>query len=292
MARMLLSGKARLAGVIGWPIGHSLSPRLHGYWIERHGLDAAYVPLAVAPADVEAAFALLPRLGFLGWNVTLPHKEAAFRLVDAHAPSALRARSVNTVLVEAHGRTRGLSTDGSGFIANLRQQAPGWRAEAGPVTLLGTGGAARPVAVALLDAGVPALRLANRTARRAEALAEDLRAMFPLAGIEVAAWPDRAAALDAATACVNCSSLGMQGQPALELPLDALPPDSPVVDLVYVPLETELLRAARLRGNPAVDGLGMLIQQAVPGFRHWGGVEPEVDASTRAVLLQALAERR
>lgn len=288
---MLLSGKARLAGVVGWPIGHSLSPRLHGHWIERHGLDAAYVPLAVAPDDVEAAFALLPRLGFRGWNVTLPHKEAAFRLVHERDLSAERTGSVNTVLVYADGRTRGYSTDGAGFMANLRQQAPGWRAEAAPAVLLGTGGAARAVAVALLDAGVPGLRLANRTAARAEALAAALRALFPAVGIACVAWDQRAAALDGAGLCVNGSSLGMHGQPPLDLALDALPVASPVADLVYVPLETGLLQAARRRGHPAVDGLGMLIQQAVPGFRHWGGVEPRVDASTAAVLLQALAER-
>jgi shikimate dehydrogenase len=288
---MLLSGKARLAGVMGWPVGHSLSPRLHGHWIERHGLDAAYVPLPTRPEDVEAAFRLLPRLGLLGWNVTLPHKEAAFRLVGERHVSAQRTGSVNTVLVYADGLTRGYSTDGEGFLANLRHQAPGWRAEAGPAALIGTGGAARAVAVALLDAGLPALRLANRTAARALELAGDLRAMFPDGAVEPVAWEERAAALDGAALCVNCSSLGMQGQPPLDLALDALPAASPVADLVYVPLETALLRAARARGHPAVDGLGMLVRQAVPGFRHWGGIEPTVDAATTAVLLEALARR-
>jgi shikimate dehydrogenase len=288
---MLLSGKARLAGVMGWPIGHSLSPRLHGHWILRHDLDAAYVPLAVAPADLAAAFALLPRLGFLGWNVTLPHKEAAFRLVGERDVTAERTGSVNTVLVYADGRTRGYSTDGEGFLANLRRRAPGWRAESGPAALIGAGGAARAVAVALLDAGVPGLRLANRTPERAEALAAELRAMFPAAAIGLAAWPERHAMLEGAALCVNCSSLGMQGQPPLDLALDALPLASPVADLVYVPLDTGLLRDARRRGHPVVDGLGMLIRQAVPGFRHWGGIEPTVDDATAAVLLEALARR-
>lgn len=288
---MLLSGKATLAGVMGWPIGHSLSPRLHGHWILRHGLDAAYVPLAVSPDDVAAAFALLPRLGFSGWNVTLPHKEAAFRLVDERDVGAERTGSVNTVLVYADGRTRGYSTDGEGFLANLRHQAPTWRPQAGPAALVGTGGATRAVAVALLDAGVPSLRLANRTASRAEELAGELRGLFPAAAMEVVGWAGRHAMLDGAALCVNGSSLGMKGQPPLDLDLDALPLASPVADLVYVPLETDLLAAARRRGHPAVDGLGMLIRQAVPGFRHWGGTEPTVDEATSEVLLEALASR-
>lgn len=288
---MLISGKARLAGVIGWPIGHSLSPRLHGFWLERHGIDGAYVPLAVRPDDLALAFRALPRLGFLGWNVTIPHKAAAFRLVEARDLSAERTGVVNTVMVDADGRTRGSSTDGPGFLANLRAQAPAWRPEAGPAALLGTGGGARAVAVALLDAGVPALRLTNRTPARARALAQALKSMFPEAAVELVPWPERAAALAGAALCVNGTSLGMAGQPPLELDLAALPPTSPVADLVYVPLETALLAAARARGHPVVDGLGMLLHQAVPGFAHWGGVTPEVDVATRAMLLDALQAR-
>ena len=288
---MLLSGKARLAGVIGWPVGHSLSPRLHGHWLQRHGIDGAYLPLPVRPDDIELAFRALPRLGFLGWNVTLPHKEAAFRLVDGHDPSALRTGVVNTVMVDADGRTRGYSTDGGGFLANLRAQAPGWRPQAGPAVLVGCGGAARAVAVALLDAGVPALRLTNRTVDRALALKEVLERDFPAAAIALLPWEARAAALEGAALCVNTTSLGMKGQPPLDLDLSALPLASPVADLVYVPLETELLAAARRRGHPVVDGLGMLLHQAVPGFAHWGGVTPEVDAAARGVLLEALQAR-
>ena len=288
---MLLSGKARLAGVIGWPVGHSLSPRLHGHWLQRHGIDGAYLPLPVRPDDIELAFRALPRLGFLGWNVTLPHKEAAFRLVDGHDPSALRTGVVNTVMVDADGRTRGYSTDGGGFLANLRAQASGWRPQAGPAVLVGCGGAARAVAVALLDAGVPELRLTNRTADRALALKEVLERDFPAAAIALLPWEARAAALEGAALCVNTTSLGMKGQPPLDLDLSALPLASPVADLVYVPLETELLAAARRRGHPVVDGLGMLLHQAVPGFAHWGGVTPEVDAAARGVLLEALQAR-
>jgi shikimate dehydrogenase len=289
---MLITGRARLAGVLGFPVGHSLSPRLHGYWLERYAIDGAYVPLAVAPADLELAFRALPKLGFLGWNVTLPHKEAACRLVDELDGSAIRAGVVNTIRVDAAGRTRGYSTDGYGFLANLRAEVAGWRAGEGPVVLVGTGGASRAVAQALLEAGCTRLRLTNRTRARAEKLAADLRGQGGNPKIEVWSWQARHDALAGASLCVNCSSLGMTGQPPLELDLGALPLQSPVVDLVYVPLETGLLAAARQRGHPVVDGLGMLIWQAVPGFSYWGGVEPAVDEATRRVLLEALAPTR
>jgi shikimate dehydrogenase len=288
---MPISGRARLAGVMGWPVGHSLSPCLHGHWLERHGIDGAYVPLAVRPEDLALAFRALPRLGFLGWNVTIPHKEAAFRLVDVREPSAERVGVVNTVMVDADGRTRGSSSDGPGFLMSLRAQAPGWRPETGPAALIGTGGGARAVAVALLEAGVPGLRLSNRTAERARALALTLKRLFPAAAVELVPWAERSAALEGASLCVNCTSLGMAGQPPLALDLAALPRASPVADLVYVPLETPLLAAARARGHPVVDGLGMLLYQAVPGFAHWGGLVPEVDEASRAVLLEALRAR-
>jgi shikimate dehydrogenase len=275
---------------MGWPVAHSLSPALHGHWFARHGIDGAYVPLPVRPEDVELAFRALPRLGFLGWNVTIPHKEAAYRLVDERDAAAGRMRAVNTVLVGEGGRLLGRNTDGSGFLASLRAQAPGWRPAAGPAVLLGTGGAARAVATALLDAGVPALRLANRTRERAAALVEELRPTFA-APVGVVAWGERAAALDGAALLVNATSLGMAGQPPLEVALDDLPPGAVVADIVYVPLETDLLARARARGNPVVDGLGMLLHQAVPGFAHWGGVEPAADAAVRSRLLEALARR-
>jgi shikimate dehydrogenase len=284
---VLLSGKARLAGVIGWPVGHSLSPRLHGHWLERHGIDGAYLPLPVRPEDVELAFHALPRLGFWGWNVTVPHKEAAFRLVDERDAAAERMGAVNTVLVLEGGRTRGLNTDGIGFLANLRAQAPAWSAAAGPAVILGAGGAARAVGVALLQAGVPSLRLTNRTPERAVALARELKALG--APVEPLPWAEREAALSGAALLVNATSLGMTGQPPLELRLDRLPAEAVVADLVYVPLETSLLAAARARGHTLVEGLGMLLHQAVPGFAHWGGVVPEVDEALRGCLLEALA---
>ncbi|MDX6750685.1 shikimate dehydrogenase [Geminicoccaceae bacterium 1502E] len=286
---MLASGGARVAGVMGWPVRHSLSPRLHGFWFERHGIDGLYVPLPVRPEDLADAFRVLPRLGLSGWNVTLPHKEAALRLVDEHDPAALRMGAVNTVLVLEDGRTRGLNTDGYGFLANLEESAPGWREQAGAAVLVGTGGATRAVAWALHGAGRRQLRLVNRTPAKAESLAGELAAAG--AEVEVMAWEERAAALEGACLLVNGTSLGMSGQPALDLPLEALPRQAVVSDLVYVPLETDLLRQARERGNRAVDGLDMLLHQAVPGFTHWGGTVPAVDAALRACLLEALAAR-
>ena len=279
---MLLSGKARIAGVMGWPVGHSRSPRLHGHWFQRYGIDGTYIPLPVRPEDVEPAFRALPRLGFRGWNVTVPHKEAAARLVDELDPAARRIGAVNTVLVLEDGRTRGLNTDGAGFLANLRQQAPQWRAEGGPVVVLGAGGSARAVATALLDAGVPALRLVNRTVARAAQLAAELKGLGPIAS---AGWDDLEHALADAALLVNCTSLGMTGQQPLEIELEALDPRAVVADLVYAPLETGLLAAAKRRGSPTVEGLGMLLHQAVPGFTHWGGHVPEVDDALRAAVL-------
>lgn len=289
---MRITGAARVAGVMGWPIVHSLSPVLHGYWFEHHGIDGAYVPLAVRPGDAVAAIRALPKLGFLGCNVTQPHKEAAFAAVDWRDPVATRMGVVNTVTVQPDGILHGTSTDGAGFLANLAEQVPSWRAGQGPAVLLGTGGAARAVAITLLDAGVPGLRLVNRTLEKAQALANDLRAMFPERVIDCVAWQERADALEGAGLLVQATSLGMKDQPELEISLAALPADAPVADLVYVPLETGLLAQARAKGHPVVDGLGMLLHQAVPGFAHWGGVTPRVDAETRRVVLDVLRSRR
>ena len=284
------TGRARVAGVVGWPVGHSLSPLLHGYWLERYGIDGAYVPLPVRPDDLPLAFDSLPKLGFLGWNVTLPHKEAAFRLVDERDVATERMGAVNTVFVLPDGRTLGLNTDGYGFLANLRERAPGWRPGDGPCALLGAGGAARAVAVALLEAGLPELRVVNRTRDRAEALALELQRLFAKP-IRALGWQEHQRFLEGAALCVNATSLGMTGQPALDLDLAVLPETALVIDLVYVPLETMLLRRARERGHCVVDGLGMLLHQAVPGFAHWGGARPEVDDGLRAHLLTILRAR-
>jgi shikimate dehydrogenase len=278
---MIVSGKARLAGVLGWPVGHSRSPRLHGYWLERHGIDGAYVPLAVRPEDFEAAFRALPLLGFAGANVTVPHKEAALRLADVVEPLAGRIGAVNTLVVLADGRIEGRNTDAFGFLENLSRGAPAWVVASSPAVVIGAGGAARAVCAALQDAGVPEIRLVNRTLDRAAALAAELGAP-----IHAVAWGERAACLDGAGLLVNTTTLGMTGQSPLELDLSALAPTAVVNDIVYAPLETDLLARARARGNPVVDGLGMLLWQAVPGFEAWFRVRPEVTNELRRFVLE------
>ncbi len=230
------------------------------------------------------ALSALPALGFAGVNLTIPHKEAAVSLVDRLSPRAQRIRAVNTVVVEADGMLSGDNTDGFGFIAALSESQVGWRAEAGPAVVLGAGGAARAVSVALLDAGVPEVRLLNRTPERARALADELGG-----SVHAVDWTARAAALDGAALLVNTTSLGMRGQPPLVLTLDALPRTALVTDVVYTPLITPLLALAQARGNPVVDGLGMLLHQARPGFRAWFGVDPEVDDDLRAAVAAGLS---
>ena len=273
---MIISGKARLAGVMGWPVGHSRSPRLHGYWLDRYGIDGAYVPLAVPPERIVEAIRALPALGFRGANVTVPHKEAALRAVDRIDGVARRIGAVNTLVVGDDGTIEGRNTDAYGFLANLREGAPGWRPTAGPALVLGAGGAARAVVAALTDAGVPEIRLHNRTVAKAEAVARDLGGP-----VTVTATPD----LAGIALLVNTTTLGMAGQPPLELDFAQLPADAVVTDIVYTPLVTPLLTAARSRGNPIVDGLGMLLHQAVPGFEAWFGCRPEVTAELRATVL-------
>ena len=277
---MSLSGKARLAVVIGWPVSHSRSPRLHGYWLDRLGIDGAYVPLPVAPGDLEAVIRALPRMGFRGANLTVPHKEAVMALLDEVEPLARRIGAVNTVVVADDGRLVGRNTDAFGFLENLRRGAPDWRPEDGPAMVIGAGGAARAVIAALVDAGVPDIRLANRGRDRALHLAGDIGGP-----VTVVDWTDRSVALSGAALLVNTTTLGMTGQPALDLALDALPATAVVNDIVYVPLDTDLLARARARGNPVVDGLGMLLWQAVPGFEAWFGVRPDIDDELRAFVL-------
>ncbi len=278
---MILSGRAKVAGVMGWPVSHSRSPRLHGHWLERHGIDGAYVPLPVAPENFEQALRTLAMLGFHGANITLPHKEAALRVVDEVDPLARRIGAVNTVVVQEGGDLWGGNSDAYGFIANLRDRAPQWRPDRGPAVVLGAGGAARAVIVGLQDEGVGDIRLVNRTRQRADDLVRQLAGPGELTAID---WEDRAAALSDAALLVNTTSLGMSGQPPLDIPLHDLPTAAVVCDIVYVPLETSLLSAARRRGNVAVDGLGMLLHQAVPGFEAWFGVRPVVDGDLRRLI--------
>jgi shikimate dehydrogenase len=277
-----LSGRAKLAGVFGWPVAHSRSPRLHGYWLERHAIDGAYLPFAVRPENLAAALKALPVLGLRGVNLTVPHKEAALGLVDRASEEARRIGAVNTIVVDGDGRLEGRNTDGYGFLAHLKASAPGWQPESGPAVLLGAGGAARAIAVALIEAGVPEVRLVNRTAERAAGLAKALGG-----NIVPVPWQDRNLALAGAALLVNSTTLGMVGQPPLDIELSRLPRQAPVYDIVYAPLETPLLAAARARGHACIDGIGMLLHQARPGFAAWFGVTPEVTPALRRFVEEA-----
>ncbi|MDZ4737980.1 MAG: shikimate dehydrogenase [Rhodospirillaceae bacterium] len=276
----MLTGKARLAGVIGWPVGHSRSPALHGFWLREHGIDGAYVPLAVRPENLKSALAGLAALGFRGANVTVPHKEAALSLVDRASDTALRIGAVNTITVAEDGTLEGNNTDAFGFLENLREAQPGWRAATGAAAVIGAGGAARAIAVALANEGAPEIRIVNRTKERADRLVQEIGR--PLVAID---WANRAAALVDVSLLVNATTQGMSGEQPLDLDLARLPTNALVNDIVYVPLETGLLAAARARGNRIVDGLGMLLHQARPGFAAWFGVEPKVTPALREAVL-------
>jgi shikimate dehydrogenase len=276
----ILSGNARLAGITGWPVGHSRSPRLHGFWLERHGIDGAYVPLRIEPAHFPAAIRGLMRSGFAGVNVTIPHKVAAFAISDTVEDSARRAGAVNTLVFE-NGRIKGSNTDGWGFLENLRSS--GVDPATGPALILGAGGSTRAIAAALLDLGVN-VTIANRTRARSEQLAAELP------GLAVINWDARGIALPDHALLVNTTSLGMIGHDPLEIDLDRAANGLTVADIVYVPLETPLLAAARARRMRCIDGLGMLLYQAVPGFRTWFGVDPTVDEALRRFVAADLLE--
>jgi shikimate dehydrogenase len=279
---MSLTGAAKLGGVMGWPIAHSRSPRIHGYWLAQYGIDGTYVPLAIHPDHLTETFSVLPKVGFRGWNITLPHKETALRLVHAVTPAAERIGAVNTVTVQPDGSLSGDNSDAFGFLAHLDQTASGW-SKTKPAVVLGAGGAARAVCFALLQAGVPEIRLTNRTLDRAEALAAANGAT-----VRAEPWQTRDDLMAGAGLLVNTTSLGMHGQPPLDVRLDALPADAVVNDIVYVPLETPLLAQARARGLRVVDGLGMLLHQARPGFERWFGHRPEVTPALYAAIVKDL----
>lgn len=268
-----------LAGVMGWPIAHSRSPKIHNHWIAQYGLEGAYVPLPVAPGTLGQALRALAPLGFAGCNLTIPHKEAALEFMDRVEPAAARIGAINCVVVELDGSLTGKNYDGFGFIASLHAAAPKWRAEAAPAVVIGAGGGARAIVAGLIDAGAKEIRLFNRTPERARVLAADF-------GPAVSAhrWEARSAGLAGAGLLVNTTSQGMIGQPPLEISLDALPSSALVSDIVYAPLETPLLAAARRQGLATVDGLGMLLHQARPAFRDWSGAMPEVTPALRALV--------
>ena len=271
---------APLAGVIGMPIAHSRSPRLHGYWLERYGLAGHYVPIPVMPEHLAEVLRMMPRMGFVGANVTIPHKEAVLTLADTVTDRAALIGAANTLIFRPDGKIHADNTDGYGFIANLRQHAPDWVPAAGPAAVIGAGGAARAVVASLLDSGVTELRIANRTKLRAE----QIKAEFG-ARVVVYDWAQLGNMLDGAATVVNATSLGMEGKQPLRIPLDALSPDALATDLVYTPLMTPFLTEAQARGCRVVDGLGMLLHQAAPGFERWFGHRPEVDDETRRLIL-------
>ncbi|MDJ0450165.1 shikimate dehydrogenase [Methylocystis sp. JR02] len=272
-----------LAGVMGWPIGHSRSPKIHNHWFAQYGLKGAYVPLKVEPARLETALRALPALGFAGCNLTIPHKEAALAVLDHIEANAARIGAVNCVVVESDGSLTGKNYDGYGFVASLYEAAPKWQAASGPCIVIGAGGAARAIISGLIDAGAKEIRLFNRTRARAEKIAADFGA--PVAAYS---WEERHEALAGAGLLVNATSQGMVGQEPLDLSLDALPTTALVADIVYAPLETPLLAAARRMGATPVDGLGMLLHQARPAFRDWTGTMPDVTPALRALIVADL----
>lgn len=269
-----------LAGVIGFPIGHSKSPILHGYWLRELGIQGYYVPLSMSQAEFVGGLRSLAKLGFKGVNITRPHKISALGLADSVTDRAALIGAANTLTFKDNGTISADNTDGYGFIQNLRQNAPGWEARSGPALVLGAGGAARAVVSALLSEGVTELRLSNRTRGRADMLADQFGAK-----VEVVDWNRASDAMDGAATIVNTTSLGMVGQPELPVVLDAAPLTSVVTDIVYAPLVTKFLAAAQERGLQTVDGLGMLLHQGVPGFENWFGQRPEVTAGLRDAVL-------
>ncbi|GHC51737.1 shikimate dehydrogenase [Neogemmobacter tilapiae] len=271
-----------LAGIIGSPVNFSRSPYLHGFWLKRYGIKGHYVHLDIGQADLAEALKMMPRMGFVGANVTIPHKETVLKLADSVTDRAALIGAANTLVFKKDGKVLADNTDGLGFIANLRQNAPHWNPAAGPAAVLGAGGGARAVIAALIEVGVPEIRLANRTRGRAENLRHDFGAK-----VHVVDWTEAGEMLDGAVTVVNTTSMGMSGKADFTVPLDGISSKAVVTDLVYVPLMTDFLAAAKARGAHTVDGLGMLLHQAVPGFERWFGQKPVVDEETRQAVLLA-----
>lgn len=270
-----------LAGVIGHPIAHSKSPRLHGHWLQRYGIRGHYIPMDVSSNNLAHVLNVLPMTGFRGVNVTIPHKEAVLDLADVISDRAALIGAANTLTFQSDGKLHADNTDGVGFIANLKRNAPDWTPAEGPALVLGAGGAARAIVAALLHERVPSILLANRTRARADAL----KAHFG-GKIEVVDWNHVPHRIAEATTLINTTSLGMEGKEELKLTLDGLTGQTLVTDIVYTPLQTNLLANAAAKGCRTVDGLGMLLHQAVPGFERWFGKAPEVDDQLRQVMLR------
>ncbi len=269
-----------LAGVIGSPIAHSKSPVLHGHWLKRYGIDGYYIPMDVAQDDLSEVIRTLPLMGFVGVNVTIPHKESVLDMADIVTDRAALIGAANTLIFRKDGKIHADNTDGYGFIENLRQGAPGWNPAAGPAAVIGAGGACRAVVASLLEVGVKEIRLSNRTRNRADILKREFGAK-----VNVFDWVKAGNMMEGAATVVNTTSLGMVGKPEFRVPLDALSPKAVVTDLVYAPLDTAFLIKAREKGCVTVDGLGMLLHQAVPAFERWFGERPVVDDELRNAVL-------
>ncbi|KIC36287.1 shikimate dehydrogenase [Leisingera sp. ANG-M7] len=270
-----------LAGVIGSPVAHSKSPQLHGHWLKAHGISGHYVPIHVEPEDLAETLRVMPKMGFVGANVTIPHKEAVMAIADKVTDRARLIGAANTLTFRSDGTIMADNTDGYGFITNLHKGAPDWNPQSGPAVVLGAGGACRAVVASLMEAGVPEILLSNRTRDRADKLQKDFGNR-----IKVVEWLQAGNIIEEGALIVNTTSLGMVGKPRLRVPFDGLQAIAVVTDLIYSPLKTDLLQTAEDAGCTVVDGLGMLLHQAVPGFERWFGHRPEVDAATRDAVLE------
>ncbi|MEX2454410.1 MAG: shikimate dehydrogenase [Rhodospirillaceae bacterium] len=274
-----------MAGVMGWPVMHSRSPLMHNYWMNQQGLAGTYVPLAIRPGAIGPALRALHPLGFAGCNLTIPHKLEAMTVVDEVDDVARAIGAISCVAVREDGSLFGTNNDWLGFLGNLKQQEPGWRADAGPIAVIGAGGGGRAVCHALLHDGATEIRLVNRTPEKAAAIADEFGG-----AIRTVPWDRRHDALDGVVLAVNVTSQGMDGQPALDLRLDRLPGSALAADIIYTPLETPFLAAARARGNRTVNGLGMLLHQGPPAWKLWFGIEPVVTAELRQRMERSIAE--
>ncbi|MGR3495989.1 shikimate dehydrogenase [Citreimonas sp.] len=283
---MSAQDRPRLAAVMGWPVMHSRSPLMHGYWMEQLGLSGGYIPLAIEPGTLGPALKALHPLGFAGCNLTIPHKQDALAIVDEIDEVARRIGAISCVVVRPGGTLFGTNNDWLGFLGNLYEAQPDWRADSGPVTVIGGGGGARAIVHAMLSEGVPELRLVNRTQARARQIADTFGGP-----VTVLPWEDRHDALDGVTLAINTTSQGMVGMEPLDLRLDALPAGAIAADIIYTPLETPFLAAARARGNATVNGLGMLLHQGPPAWKLWFGLTPEVTPELRARLERSILGR-
>jgi shikimate dehydrogenase len=281
---MTQSDKFLLAGVVGWPVMHSRSPLMHNYWMEQQGLNGTYVPLAIKPGELDAALRAMHPLGFAGCNVTIPHKLEAMKIVDEVDEVATKIGAISCIVVREDGTLFGTNNDWLGFLGNIKQQAPDWRAEAGSIAVIGAGGGSRAVCYGLMQEGATEIRLVNRTHEKALAIAEEFNGP-----IRVLPWKERHDALEGAAMVVNTTSQGMDGEAALNLKLDKLSPTALAADIIYTPLETPFLSDARERGNPTVNGLGMLIHQGPPAWKRWFDVIPMVTEELREKMERSIA---